>query len=190
MEVLKVISATEELIEEATGDSDSLSKLQDKGRFCEGTDTGKLQEHLAKLEENVYLTASTVYGLEGQLGDLEDCARSINSITTENQLAHLEDQVASAAAQVHRAEIQISDIEISISALKNAGLNVTPCMQLAAQKEQTPRQHTQRPRCWLRGSTIVRPPQRISMTTVWIELSRVHLWGLQVGTFHPQCFVD
>ncbi|MGH0187174.1 UNVERIFIED_CONTAM: hypothetical protein FKN15_023905 [Acipenser sinensis] len=28
------------------------------------------------------------------------------------------------------------------------------------------------------------------MTTVWIELSRVHLWGLQVGTFHPQCFVD
>ncbi|MGH0118048.1 UNVERIFIED_CONTAM: hypothetical protein FKN15_052053 [Acipenser sinensis] len=51
-------------------------------------------------------------------------------------------------------------------------------------------QHTQRLRCWLRGSTIVRPPQRISMTTVWIELSRVHLWGLQVGTFHPQCFVD
>ncbi|MGH0133804.1 UNVERIFIED_CONTAM: hypothetical protein FKN15_036841 [Acipenser sinensis] len=50
--------------------------------------------------------------------------------------------------------------------------------------------HTQRLRCWLRGSTIVRPPQRISMTTVWIELSRVHLWGLQVGTFHPQCFVD
>ncbi|MGH0148127.1 UNVERIFIED_CONTAM: hypothetical protein FKN15_071012 [Acipenser sinensis] len=33
-------------------------------------------------------------------------------------------------------------------------------------------QHTQRLRCWLRGSTIVRPPQRISMTTVWIELSR------------------
>ncbi|MGH0161934.1 UNVERIFIED_CONTAM: hypothetical protein FKN15_068563 [Acipenser sinensis] len=31
-------------------------------------------------------------------------------------------------------------------------------------------QHTQRLRCWLRGSTIVRPPQRISMTTVWIEL--------------------
>ncbi|MGH0146501.1 UNVERIFIED_CONTAM: hypothetical protein FKN15_031985 [Acipenser sinensis] len=33
-------------------------------------------------------------------------------------------------------------------------------------------QHTQRLRCWLRGSTIVRPPQRISMTTVWIELSK------------------
>ncbi|XP_041102646.1 rab effector MyRIP-like [Polyodon spathula] len=137
-EVLKVINATEELIEEATGDGDSPSKLQDKGRLCEGTDAEKLQEHLAKLEENVYLTAGTVYSLEGQLGDLEECARSINSITTENQLAHLEDQVASAAAQVHQAEIQISDIELSISALKNAGLNVTACMQLAAQKEQTP----------------------------------------------------
>ncbi|MGH0166836.1 UNVERIFIED_CONTAM: hypothetical protein FKN15_050917 [Acipenser sinensis] len=33
-------------------------------------------------------------------------------------------------------------------------------------------QHTQRLQCWLRGSTTVRPPQRISMTTVWIELSR------------------
>ncbi|MGH0141459.1 UNVERIFIED_CONTAM: hypothetical protein FKN15_073772 [Acipenser sinensis] len=121
MEVLKVINATEELIEEATGDSDSLSKLQDKGRFCEGTDTGKLQEHLAKLEENVYLTASTVYGLEGQLGDLEDCARSINSITTENQLAHLEDQVASAAAQVHRAEIQVSTTAQVLLAGRDSG---------------------------------------------------------------------
>ncbi|XP_058878653.1 rab effector MyRIP-like isoform X1 [Acipenser ruthenus] len=139
-EVLKVINATEVLIEEATGDSDSPSKLQDKGRHGEETDTVKLQEHLTKLEENVYLTAGTVYGLEGQLDDLEECARSINSITTENQLAYLEDQVASAAAQVHRAEIQVSDIELRISALKNAGLNVTPYMRLAKQKEDTPHQ--------------------------------------------------
>ncbi|MBN3286577.1 CSTN2 protein, partial [Polyodon spathula] len=34
------------------------------------------------------------------------------------------------------------------------------------------------------GST-VRSPQRISMTTVWIGPSRVHLWGHQVGTFCP-----
>ncbi|MGH0131634.1 UNVERIFIED_CONTAM: hypothetical protein FKN15_061727 [Acipenser sinensis] len=139
-EVLKVINATEVLIEEATGDSDSPSKLQDKGRHGEETDTVKLQEHLTKLEENVYLTAGTVYGLEGQLDDLEECARSINSITTENQLAYLEDQVASAAAQVHRAEIQVSDIELRISALKNAGLNVTPYMRLAKQKEDAPHQ--------------------------------------------------
>ncbi|MGH0144713.1 UNVERIFIED_CONTAM: hypothetical protein FKN15_020549 [Acipenser sinensis] len=57
-------------------------------------------------------------------------------------------------------------------------------------KSRDKKEHTQRLQCWHRGSTIVRPPQRISMTTVWIELSRVHLWGLQVGTFHPQCFVD
>ncbi|MGH0141897.1 UNVERIFIED_CONTAM: hypothetical protein FKN15_002502 [Acipenser sinensis] len=138
--VLKVINATEVLIEEATGDSDSPSKLQDKGKHGEETDTVKLQEHLTKLEENVYLTAGTVYGLEGQLDDLEECARSINSITTENQLAYLEDQVASAAAQVHRAEIQVSDIELRISALKNAGLNVTPYMRLAKQKEDAPHQ--------------------------------------------------
>ncbi|MGH0135566.1 UNVERIFIED_CONTAM: hypothetical protein FKN15_025704 [Acipenser sinensis] len=46
-------------------------------------------------------------------------------------------------------------------------------------------QHTQQLRCWLRGSTTARSPQRISMTTVWNERSRVHLWGLQVGTFRP-----
>ncbi|MGH0148576.1 UNVERIFIED_CONTAM: hypothetical protein FKN15_026504 [Acipenser sinensis] len=51
-------------------------------------------------------------------------------------------------------------------------------------------QHTQRLRCWPRGSTTVRSPQHISMTTVWIELSRVHLWGLQVGTFRPRCLID
>ncbi|MBN3282314.1 NR1AA protein, partial [Polyodon spathula] len=34
------------------------------------------------------------------------------------------------------------------------------------------------------GINPVRSPQSI-MTTVWIELSRVHLWGLQVGTLHP-----
>ncbi|RXM28177.1 Rab effector MyRIP [Acipenser ruthenus] len=181
MEVLKVINATEELIEEATGDSDSMSKLQDKGRLCEGTDTGKLQEHLAKLEENVYLTASTVYGLEGQLGDLEDCARSINSITTENQLAHLEDQVASAAAQVHRAEIQISDIEISISALKNAGLNVTPCMQLAAQKEQTPRQATRENK--LTGAIFIDFSKAFDHTILLNKLNSLGVTGITLSWF-------
>ncbi|MGH0166775.1 UNVERIFIED_CONTAM: hypothetical protein FKN15_050695 [Acipenser sinensis] len=29
-------------------------------------------------------------------------------------------------------------------------------------------------------------PQHLSITTIWIELSRVHLWGLQVGTTTPQ----
>ncbi|MGH0164323.1 UNVERIFIED_CONTAM: hypothetical protein FKN15_054686 [Acipenser sinensis] len=48
-------------------------------------------------------------------------------------------------------------------------------------------QHTQRLRCWLRGSTIVRPPQRISMTTVWIELSR---FVMVFGDSHLRSLAD
>ena len=55
----------------------------------------------------VYLAAGTVYGLEGQLSELEDAARCIHSGTDETELADLEDQVATAAAQVHHAEIQV-----------------------------------------------------------------------------------
>lgn len=55
----------------------------------------------------MYLTAGTVYGLEGQLDEIEDSARKINSVTTEIELADLEDQVATAAAQVHHAERQV-----------------------------------------------------------------------------------
>lgn len=62
---------------------------------------------LPALALQVYLTASTVYGLEGQLTNLEDAARKINSVTAEPELADLEDQVATAAAQVHHAELQV-----------------------------------------------------------------------------------
>ena len=55
----------------------------------------------------VYLAASAVYGLEGALGDLEECARSISSGTTDTELAFLEDQVATAAAQVQQSELQV-----------------------------------------------------------------------------------
>ena len=55
----------------------------------------------------VYLAAGTVYGLEGQLSELEDAARGIHSGTNETELADLEDQVATAAAQVHHAELQV-----------------------------------------------------------------------------------
>lgn len=48
-----------------------------------------------------------MYGLEGQLNELEDAARCIHSGTDETELAHLEDQVATAAAQVHHAELQV-----------------------------------------------------------------------------------
>lgn len=55
----------------------------------------------------VYVAAGTVFGLEAELGDLEECARGISGSSTERELAHLEDQVASAAAQVQQAELQV-----------------------------------------------------------------------------------
>jgi hypothetical protein len=62
---------------------------------------------MAVLFLQVYLAAGTVYGLEGQLTELEDAARCIHSGTDETELADLEDQVAAAAAQVHHAELQV-----------------------------------------------------------------------------------
>lgn len=55
-----------------------------------------------------------MYGLEGQLTELEDAARKINSITAESELAELEDQVATAAAQVHHAELQVRKFSITL----------------------------------------------------------------------------
>ncbi|XP_068060728.1 rab effector MyRIP isoform X2 [Anomalospiza imberbis] len=145
-EVLKVINATEELIAESTDPCDFPDDIQDRGRgtLPLGTDPVRLDEQLTTLEENVYLTASTVYGLEGQLTNLEDAARKINSVTEESELADLEDQVATAAAQVHHAELQISDIESRISALTVAGLNVAPCVRLTRKRDQkqTNQMHT------------------------------------------------
>ncbi|XP_059703971.1 rab effector MyRIP isoform X6 [Haemorhous mexicanus] len=114
-EVLKVINATEELIAESTNPCNFPDNIQDRGRGALplGTDPVRLDEQLTTLEENVYLTASTVYGLEGQLTNLEDAARKINSVTEESELADLEDQVATAAAQVHHAELQMHTIDTS-----------------------------------------------------------------------------
>ncbi|NXY91099.1 MYRIP protein, partial [Alcedo cyanopectus] len=136
-EVLKVINATEELLAESSAPCELPADTEERGgTFPLGTDTVRLDEQLTTLEENVYLTASTVYGLEGQLSNLEDAARKINSVTAESELASLEDQVATAAAQVHHAELQISDIESRISALTVAGLNVAPCVRLTRKRDQ------------------------------------------------------
>ncbi|KAM5157581.1 rab effector MyRIP [Mantella aurantiaca] len=139
-EVLKVINATEEMIAGSTDTWDSPGNTPERGTFPVLADPLRLDEQLIKLEENVYLTAGTVYGLEGQLDEIEDSARKINSVTTEIELADLEDQVATAAAQVHHAERQISDIESRISALTVAGLNVAPCVRLAKRNEQNTNQ--------------------------------------------------
>ncbi|XP_018411443.1 PREDICTED: rab effector MyRIP isoform X1 [Nanorana parkeri] len=139
-QVLKVINATEELIAGSTDTWDSPENTLERGTFPVGADPLSLDEQLTKLEENVYLTAGTVYGLEGQLDEIEDSARKINSVTTEIELADLEDQVATAAAQVHHAERQITDIESRISALTVAGLNVSPCVRLTRRREQNTNQ--------------------------------------------------
>ncbi|XP_076014490.1 rab effector MyRIP [Genypterus blacodes] len=123
-EVLKVLNATEELISEAGGESFTPSE---SSPISSSSDTRRLDQRLTKMEENVYLAAGAVYGLEGALGDLEQCARSISSGTMDTELAFLEDQVATAAAQVQQSELQISNIEARISELKMAGLNVTVC---------------------------------------------------------------
>ncbi|XP_067844018.1 melanophilin [Heptranchias perlo] len=85
-------------------------------------------EAYRKLEENVYMTASTNYGLESQLKDLEERARSRQSYTTtttDSELSELEDKVASAAAKVHHTKSEVSDIENRIAALSAAGMNVS-----------------------------------------------------------------
>ncbi|XP_015744481.1 rab effector MyRIP isoform X2 [Python bivittatus] len=144
-EVLKVINATEELIAESARPCDFPAEACERGNreFPLGTDPIQLDGQLTTLEENVYLAAGSVYGLESQLNELEDAARKINSITAEAELADLEDQVATAAAQVHHAELQISDIESRISALSVAGLNVAPCVHLTRRHDhQTNQKYT------------------------------------------------
>ncbi|XP_052362126.1 rab effector MyRIP isoform X3 [Oncorhynchus keta] len=127
-EVLKVLNATEELIGEAGGDSVTPSECMSASEsFLSNLETRKLDQKLTKMEENVYMAAGAVYGLEASLGDLEKVARGISSGTSDRDLAFLEDQVATAAAQVQQSELQVSDIEERILSLKTAGLNVTAC---------------------------------------------------------------
>ncbi|RVE58884.1 hypothetical protein OJAV_G00198670 [Oryzias javanicus] len=133
-EVLKVLNATEELIGEAGGDSYTPSESMSASPISSSSETRRLDQRLTKMEENVYLAAGAVYGLEGALGELEQCARSISCATSDTELAFLEDQVATAAAQVQQSELQISNIEARISALKTAGLNVTACNRFAKLK--------------------------------------------------------
>ncbi|XP_054914190.1 rab effector MyRIP-like isoform X2 [Poeciliopsis prolifica] len=120
-EVLKVLNATEELLQGVEG--------QDKTRVSTislppNTDPKKLDQQFWKLEENVYVAAGSVYSLEAELSDLEECAREICSSTSDLELSFLEEQVAAAAAKVQQSELQISDISARIAALKSAGLNV------------------------------------------------------------------
>ncbi|XP_062849045.1 rab effector MyRIP [Trichomycterus rosablanca] len=141
-EVLKVLNATEDLIQSSMDLGES--EYQDQPALPPAQ-RKRLDEQLIRLEENVYVAASAVFGLEAELGDLEECARSISGETTEGELVHLEEQVASAAAQVQQSELQVTDIAARIAALKNAGLNVAPQTRFAkSQTIETSRQQRRR----------------------------------------------
>ncbi|XP_016886619.2 rab effector MyRIP-like [Cynoglossus semilaevis] len=70
------------------------------------------------------MAAGSVYSLETELSDLEECARGIASSMPDMELSFLEEQVASVAVKVQESELQINDISSRIAALKRAGLNV------------------------------------------------------------------
>ncbi|KAM4605237.1 uncharacterized protein myripa [Polymixia lowei] len=124
-EVLKVLNATEELLQGVEG-RDSSSSQATAPSLPPNADPKKLDHRFSRLEENVYVAAGTVYNLEAEIGDLEECARGISGATSDKELCFLEEQVASAAARVQQSELQISDISARIAALKTAGLNVDP----------------------------------------------------------------
>nr|XP_046264276.1 rab effector MyRIP-like isoform X2 [Scatophagus argus] len=120
-EVLKVLNATEELLQGVEGGEHPQPPATS---LPPDTDPKKLDQQFSRLEENVYVAAGAVYSLEAELSDLEECARGICSSTSDMELTFLEEQVASAAAKVQQSELQICDISARIAALKSAGLNV------------------------------------------------------------------
>ncbi|XP_058488055.1 rab effector MyRIP-like [Solea solea] len=121
-EVLKVLNATEELLQGVEGGHDN--RLSAIDALPPNTDVKKLDEQFCRLEENVYVAAGAVYGLEAELSDLEECARRTCTSTPDMELSFLEEQVASAAARVQHSELQICDISARIAALRSAGLIV------------------------------------------------------------------
>ncbi|XP_028833146.1 rab effector MyRIP isoform X1 [Denticeps clupeoides] len=138
-EVLRVLNATEDLIQEAEEDGPA-------GRTgspaLSPKDSGTLDQQLSRLEENVYIAAGSAFGLEAELNELEGSARRVSGATTEREMAFLEEQVASAAAQVQQSELQVADISSRIAALKNAGLNVAPQTRFSKLPKHKPKPQT------------------------------------------------
>lgn len=72
----------------------------------------------------VYVAAGTVYSLESELSDLEECARGICSATSDMELSFLEEQVASAAAKVQQSELQVSRSQLRIHFKAENGMSI------------------------------------------------------------------
>lgn len=105
-EVLKVLNATEQLLQ---GEEEEDTPPKPAVSLPHNTDPKQLDEQFCRLEENVYLAAGSVFGLETELGDLEECARAISGSTSNMEVSYLEEQVASAAAKVQQSELQVND---------------------------------------------------------------------------------
>uniref|UniRef100_H3AUF2 Melanophilin n=1 Tax=Latimeria chalumnae TaxID=7897 RepID=H3AUF2_LATCH len=102
-EALRTINATERVLRESLGPQPGDSD----GCRLTGENAKGLDAEYRTLEENVYMTAGKAYGLEKKLKDLEECARSRQSGTTDSELSELEDQIVSAAAQVQHTESEV-----------------------------------------------------------------------------------
>ncbi|XP_068196930.1 rab effector MyRIP-like isoform X4 [Antennarius striatus] len=120
-EVLKVLNATEDLLQEADGRDEPRSSTIS---LPPNTNPKTMDQQFSRLEENVYVAAGAVYSLEVELGELEECARNICNTTSDMELSFLEEQIASTAAKVQQSELQIGDISARIAALRSAGLDV------------------------------------------------------------------
>uniref|UniRef100_A0A8C6LBJ7 Myosin VIIA and Rab interacting protein a n=2 Tax=Nothobranchius furzeri TaxID=105023 RepID=A0A8C6LBJ7_NOTFU len=131
-EVLKVLNTTEELLQGVDAQNHT---WHPSVSLPPNMDPKTLDQQFSRLEENVYVAAGPVYGLEAELSDLEECARGICSSTSDMELTFLEEQVAATAARVQQSELQIGNISARIAALKSAGLNVDP--QLRVTKART-----------------------------------------------------
>lgn len=138
-EMLKVLNATEDLLQGVEGGDDTRRSTVS---LPPNSDPKKLDQQLWRLEENVtsllifihlfmikmflfsvyyltmnvyryvwlqvYVAAGSVYSLEAELSDLEECARGICSSTSDMKLSFLEEQVAAAAATVQQSELQVT----------------------------------------------------------------------------------
>ncbi|XP_077472327.1 uncharacterized protein myripa isoform X2 [Stigmatopora argus] len=127
-EVLKVLNATEELLQGVEG--------REGGRhsgssFPANADRQKLDQRFSTLEEKVDVAAGSVYGVEAELGELDERAGGISGRTSHPEFSSLEERVTSAAARVQQSEQQIGDISARIAALRSAGLHVDPQSRLA-----------------------------------------------------------
>ncbi|XP_077867489.1 uncharacterized protein LOC102805016 [Saccoglossus kowalevskii] len=82
--------------------------------------SAKVHEEVATIEERVYMSAGRVFSLEEKIQILEGQVDQIDQNSPEHQITDLEDKVALAIAQVAQSEQQVLSIEDRIIALNHA----------------------------------------------------------------------